>query len=60
MLCNVITWRYKKRVNFNFIYTSNMHQLNWITNIDEDDTNLCALNRIIDNAIVFGINDESY
>ena len=35
-------------------------QTNWHTNFNEDDALLCALERILDEAIVFNLKGESF
>lgn len=52
--------RYHKEGCHNIIFTSNKHPSQWSGNFQEDDTLLCALDRIFDDASVFNIKGESY
>ena len=52
--------RYCKDGNYNVIFTSNKMPSLWKTDFNEDDTLLCALDRIFDDALVFTIKGESY
>lgn len=42
------------------IFTSNKSPSQWKEDFDEDDTLLCALDRIFDNAIVYMMDGKSY
>jgi len=57
---DLIDRRYNKEGNFNIVFTSNKHPSHWRTNFNEDDTLLCALDRIFDDATVFNIKGESF
>lgn len=57
---DLIDRRYNKEGNFNIVFTSNKHPSHWRTNFSEDDTLLCALDRIFDDAMVFNIKGESF
>ena len=57
---DLIDRRYNKEGNFNIVFTSNKHPSHWRTNFNEDDTLLCALDRIFDDATVFNIKGDSF
>ena len=57
---DLIDRRYNKEGNFNIVFTSNKHPSHWRTNFSEDDTLLCALDRIFDDAMVFNLKGESF
>ncbi len=42
------------------IFTSNKSPYQWKEDFDEDDTLLCALDRIFDNTIVYMMDGKSY
>lgn len=42
------------------VFTSNKNPSLWRENFNEDDSLLCALDRIFDDATVFNIRGESY
>lgn len=46
--------------NFNIVFTSNRNPAQWREDFSEDDTLLCALDRIFDDATVFNIKGESH
>jgi len=52
--------RYCKDGSYNVIFTSNKMPSLWKNDFNEDDTLLCALDRIFDDALVFTIKGESY
>lgn len=52
--------RYNKEGSFNIVFTSNKMPSMWKSNFNEDDSLLCALDRIFDDAIVYDIKGESY
>jgi len=52
--------RYCKDGSCNVIFTSNKMPSLWKNDFNEDDTLLCALDRIFDDALVFTIKGESY
>ena len=45
---------------FNLVFTSNKNPSLWRENFNEDDSLLCALDRIFDDATVFNIRGESF
>ena len=45
---DLIDRRYNKEGNFNIVFTSNKHPSHWRSNFNEDDSLLCALDRIFD------------
>jgi len=47
---DLIDRRYNKEGNFNIVFTSNKHPSHWRSNFNEDDSLLCALDRIFDDA----------
>lgn len=57
---DLIDRRYNKEGSFNIIFTSNKHPSQWRSNFSEDDSLLCALDRIFDDATVFTIKGESF
>ena len=57
---DLIDRRYNKEGNFNIVFTSNKHPSHWRSNFNEDDSLLCALDRIFDDATVFNIKGESF
>lgn len=52
--------RYHKEGSFNVVFTSNKVPALWKENFNEDDSLLCALDRIFDDAIVYSIKGQSY
>lgn len=57
---DLIDRRYNKEGSFNTIFTSNKNPLQWKEFFEEDDTTLCALDRIFDDATIFRMRGESY
>ena len=60
LFVDFIDRRYHKDGCHNIIFTSNKHPSQWCDHFQEDDTLLCALDRIFDDASVFTIKGESY
>ena len=59
LIFDLIDRRYNKEGNFNVVFTSNKHPSHWRTNFNEDDTLLCSLDRIFDDATVFNIREKA-
>ena len=57
---DLIDRRYNKEGAFNIVFTSNKTPSTWRSNFNEDDSLLCALDRIFDDATVFNIKGDSY
>ena len=57
---DLIDRRYNKEGAFNLVFTSNKNPSLWRDNFNEDDSLLCALDRIFDDATVFNIRGESF
>ena len=57
---DLIDRRYNKEGAFNIVFTSNKTPSAWRSNFNEDDSLLCALDRIFDDATVFNIKGDSY
>lgn len=57
---DLIDRRYNKEGSYNIVFTSNKNPSHWRENFSEDDSLLCALDRIFDEATVFTIKGESY
>ena len=57
---DLIDRRYNKEGAFNLVFTSNKNPSLWRENFNEDDSLLCALDRIFDDATVFNIRGESF
>lgn len=57
---DLIDRRYNKEGNFNIVFTSNKNPSLWRNNFNEDDSLLCSLDRIFDDATVFNIKGESF
>ena len=47
-------------VYYNMVFTSNRDPAQWQENFSENDSLLCALDRIFDDAIVFAMKGESF
>ena len=60
MFFDVIDRRYNKEGPNTMIFTSNKSPDKWGEFFSEDDTLLCAMDRIFDAAIVFTIKGNSY
>ena len=57
---DLIDRRYQKEGNYNMVFTSNKNPALWKENFSENDTLLCALDRIFDDATVFKIKGQTY
>ena len=57
---DLIDRRYNKEGPCNIVFTSNKNPAQWRDNFNEDDSLLCALDRIFDDATVFSIKGDSY
>lgn len=57
---DVIDRRYNKEGMSNTVFTSNKQPSQWKSCFEEEDSLLCALDRIFDNAIVFNLKGKSY
>ena len=57
---DLIDRRYNKEGYFNTVFTSNKNPALWKDNFQEDDSLLCALDRIFDEATVFTLRGESF
>jgi DNA replication protein DnaC len=57
---DLIDRRYNKEGAYNIVFTSNRNPSLWRENFHEEDSLLCALDRIFDAATVFNIQGESF
>ena len=57
---DLIDRRYQKEGSFNIVFTSNKNPSQWRDVFNEDDSLLCSLDRIFDDATVFTIRGESF
>ena len=57
---DLIDRRYNKEGHFNIVFTSNKSPSQWRSNFNEDDSLLCSLDRIFDDATVFNIKGDSF
>ena len=57
---DMVDRRYQKEGCYNMVFTSNRDPAQWQENFCENDSLLCALDRIFDDAIVFTIKGESF
>ena len=57
---DLIDRRYNKEGAYNIVFTSNKSPSLWRENFTEDNSLLCALDRIFDDATVFNIRGESF
>ena len=57
---NLIDRRYNKEGTYNSVFTSNCSPSLRRENFDEEDSLLCAFDRIFDDAAVFNIMGESF
>lgn len=57
---DMVDRRYQKDGYYNMVFTSNRDPAQWQENFCENDSLLCALDRIFDDAIVFAIKGESF
>ena len=56
----MIDRRHNKEGSFNVIFTSNKMPSEWAEDFDGDDTLLCALDRVFDDATVYKLRGRSY
>ena len=57
---DLVDRRYNKEGSFNMVFTSNSMPGTWKDKFNEDDSLLCALDRIFDDAIVFKLSGQSH
>ena len=57
---DMVDRRYQKDGYYNMVFTSNRDPAQWQENFSENDSLLCALDRIFDDAIVFAMKGESF
>jgi len=57
---DLIDRRYNKEGSYNMVFTSNKQPATWKFNFNEDDSLLCALDRIFDDALIFNFKGESH
>ena len=57
---DLVDRRYNKEGSYNMVFTSNKQPSSWRQNFTEEDSLLCALDRIFDDALVFNLNGESH
>lgn len=57
---DMVDRRYQKDGCANMVFTSNRDPAQWKENFSENDSLLCALDRIFDDAVVFTIKGESF
>ena len=57
---DLVDRRYNKEGSFNMVFTSNSMPGTWRDKFNEDDSLLCALDRIFDDAIVFKLSGQSH
>ena len=57
---DMVDRRYQKDGYYNMVFTSNRYPARWQENFSENDSLLCALDRIFDDAIVFAMKGESF
>ena len=60
MFFDLIDRRYTKEGTSNIVFTSNKNPSRWVECFHEDDSLLCALDRIFDTSVVFNFRGESY
>lgn len=60
MFFDLVDRRYNKEGSFNMVFTSNTMPGTWKDKFNEDNSLLCALDRIFDDAIVFKIGGQSH
>ena len=60
MFFDLIDRRYNKEGPYTMIFTSNKQPSQWKQNFSEDDSLLCALDRIFDDALIFNLRGNSY
>ena len=57
---DLIDRRYHKEGCSNIVFTSNKQPVSWRQNFTEEETPLCALDRIFDDSLIFNFNDDSH
>lgn len=57
---DLVDRRYNKEGSYNMVFTSNSMPGTWRDKFNEDDSLLCALDRIFDDAIVFKLSGQSH
>lgn len=57
---DLVDRRYNKEGSYNMIFTSNKQPSAWRQNFTEEDSLLCALDRIFDDALIFNFNGETH
>ena len=60
MFFDLVDRRYNKEGPYTMIFTSNKQPSQWKQNFCEDDSLLCALDRIFDDALIFNLRGNSY
>ena len=60
MFFDLIDRRYNKEGAYNIVFTSNRNPSLWRENFSDEDSLLCALDRIFDDATVFNIHGDSF
>ena len=57
---DLVDRRYNKEGSFNMVFTSNTMPGTWRDKFNEDDSLLCALDRIFDDALLFKLRGQSH
>lgn len=57
---DLVDRRYNKEGSYNMVFTSNTMPGTWRDKFNEDDSLLCALDRIFDDAVVFKLSGQSH
>ena len=57
---DLVDRRYNKEGSYNMVFTSNKQPISWRQNFTEEDSHLCALDRIFDDALIFNLDGESH
>ena len=57
---DLVDRRYNKEGSYNMVFTSNKQPISWRQNFTEEDSLLCALDRIFDDALIFNLDGESH
>lgn len=60
MFLDFVDRGYNKKGPYTMIFTSNKQPLQWKQNFCEDDSQLCALDRIFDDSLIFNLGENSY
>ena len=60
MFFDLVDRRYNTEGPYTMIFTSNKQPSQWKQNFNEDDSLLCALDRIFDDALIFNLRGNSY